>query len=147
MYTVITIDRIKSGKEFSKEFLKRYKLCYIDEIAKTYSDYTPEAKAYRETDEWKEQDRLRSEKARRNKFMSSNDPEFGYYYNPILRRGSEFQEYPNPDYIPGHQEYYAYFTPISLRKQNGDDWNDSPYDLNAGLPYDTIIDETKSSKF
>ena len=32
---------------------KEYKLCFIDDLAKTYWDYTPEAKAYRETEEWK----------------------------------------------------------------------------------------------
>ena len=44
------------------------KLCYIDSIPTTYHDYTPAAKAYRETDEWKEQDRLRNEKLQRRVF-------------------------------------------------------------------------------
>ena len=57
MYTTIK-------KEDAAKYNK-LKLCYIDEIERTYYDYTPEAKAYRETDEWKEQDRLREEKFHR----------------------------------------------------------------------------------
>ena len=114
----------------------KVKLCYIDEINKTYWDYTPDAKAYRQTEEWKEQDRLRDEKLHRQGFLSGDDDEFGYYANSVLRRGAECQDYPNPDYIPGKQEYYAYFTPIPLDKQWGDDWDDRPYECNAETPYD-----------
>ena len=117
--------------------LKNVKLCYIDEIDKTYYDYTPEAKVYRETDEWKEQNRLREEKFHREGYMSSDDPEFGPS-NIILMRGSECQDYPNHEYIPGKQEYWAYFTPIDLEKQWGDDWDDSPYEHNAEIPYDDM---------
>lgn len=31
---------------------------------------------------------------------------------------------------------YAYFTTCALDKQWGDDWNDAPYEHNAGRPYD-----------
>ena len=121
--------------------LDKVKLCYIDEINKTYYDFTPEAKAYRETDEWKEQDRLREEKLRREGCMSSNDEEFGLWANPILRRGADCQDYPNPDYIEGKQEYYAYFTPAPMDRQWGDDWDDKPYEHNAEIPYDDYYDE------
>lgn len=127
-----------------EEAVKRdagFKLCYIDSIPETYYDYTPEAKAYRETEEWKEQDRLREEKFHREGCMSSNDPEFGLWANPILSRGAECQDYPHPDYIPGKQEYYAYFTGIDLKDQWGDDWDDSPYEYNAGTPYDDYTDK------
>ena len=30
------------------------------------------------------------------------------------------------------------FTPIDLKEQWGDDWNDAPYDCNAGWPYDSL---------
>jgi len=30
----------------------------------------------------------------------------------------------------------AYFTNVPLSKQWGDDWDDAPYEHNAGLPYD-----------
>lgn len=32
---------------------------------------------------------------------------------------------------------FAYFTSIPLSKQWGDDWDDAPYEHNAGDPYDT----------
>lgn len=113
-----------------------YKLCYIDDLAKTYWDYTPEAKAYRETEEWKEEDRKREAKFKREGRMSFYDPEYSIFWNPILKRGSESMDYPNPDYIPGSQTLSAYFTPIPLEDQWGDDWDDAPYEHNAGAPYD-----------
>lgn len=133
MYTTIKKeDAVKYDK---------LKLCYIDEINQTYYDYTPEANAYRETEEWKEQDRLRTEKLHRQGFLTSSDPEFGWGMNRILDRGSETESYPNPEYIEGVQEYYAYFTPALLDKQWGDDWDDMPYECNAEIPYDDVYDE------
>lgn len=35
-------------------------------------------------------------------------------------------------YVDGHT---AYFTTQALEKQWGDDWNDAPYEHNAGTPY------------
>lgn len=119
----------------------KLKLCYIDSIPITYWDYTPEAKAYRQTEEWKEQDRLRTEKLHRDGVLRGNDPEFGYETNPILKRGGDCQDYPNPDYIEGKQEYWAYFTPIDLDRQWGDDWDDAPYEYNAETPYDDYYDD------
>ena len=118
----------------------KLKLCYIDEINHTYWDYTPDAKAYRQTEEWKEQDRLREEKLHRTGCLSGNDEEFGYDFNPIIKRGAQCQDYPNPDYIEGKQEYYAYFTPADLDRQWGDDWDDAPYEYNAEIPYDDYYD-------
>jgi hypothetical protein len=34
----------------------------------------------------------------------------------------------------------AYFTPLSLEEQTGDDWNDRPYQCNAGIPYGDDIE-------
>lgn len=34
---------------------------------------------------------------------------------------------------------FAYFTPRSLTEQWGDDWNDAPYEHNAGHPYEDDI--------
>lgn len=133
MYTIIKDNLNKYSN---------YKLCYIGEIPETYYDYTPEALAYRETEEWKEQDRLRDEKLHRQGFMSSDDPEFGFSVNEILRRGADCKNYPNPDYIEGVQEYYAYFTSLPLKDQWGDDWDDAPYEYNAGEPYDSLYEET-----
>ena len=119
----------------------KLKLCYIGKINRTYYDYTPDAKAYRETEEWKEQDRLRTEKLHREGILCGDDPEFSYWANPVLRRGGESQDYPNPEYIKGKQEYYAYFTPVSMDEQWGDDWDDAPYEHNAEIPYDDYYDE------
>lgn len=46
-------------------------------------------------------------------------------------------------------EYYAYklyFTPISLKDQWGDDWDDAPYEYNAETPYDGDFVEGKDGK-
>ena len=118
-----------------------YKLCYIDDVPRTYFDYTPDAKEYRKTEEWKEEDKRREAKFKREGRMSSDDPEFSIFRNPILRRGSECMDYPNPDYIPGEQTLSAYFTPLALEDQWGDDWDDAPYDCNAGSPYDHMHNE------
>ncbi len=48
--------------------------------------------------------------------LSSYDPEFCIFRNPILNRGSEGMDYPNPDYIPGAQTLSAFFTPIPLKE-------------------------------
>lgn len=39
-------------------------------------------------------------------------------------------------YVEGsHDDFTAYFTTQSIKKQWGDDWDDSPYEHNAGEPY------------
>lgn len=125
---------------------EEYKLCYIDDIPKTYWDYTPDAKAFRETEEWKEENRRREAKFKMEGHLSSDDPEFSIFRNPILNRGSECMDYPNPDYIPGVQTLSAYFTPIPLEDQWGDDWDDAPYEHNAESPYDDAYDENGERK-
>lgn len=59
---------------------------------------------------------------------------------------SQLYEVSNPDYKKGESEYYAYFTPRNILEQVGDDWDDSPYEHNAGIPYDTITLETRESE-
>jgi len=39
------------------------------------------------------------------------------------------------------EDRVAYFTNISLKKQTGDDWNDRPYEHNAGEPYSKKKDQ------
>lgn len=51
----------------------------------------------------------------------------------------------NYEWIPFDDEdetihYKAYFTPIELKDQWGDDWDDSPYEYNAEEPYDDYCD-------
>ena len=147
MFTIVNFKDFK--KVGSKKRWHGYKLCYIDEIPETYYDYTPEARAYQETEEWKCEDRRWEEKFKREGYISSNDPEFSIFTNPILRRGSERQEYPNAQFIPGEQTLFAYFTPIPLEEQWGDDWDDAPYDCNAGCPYDFYDNhiDTKMEKY
>lgn len=38
---------------------------------------------------------------------------------------------------------WAYFTSIEVTKQWGDDWDDAPYEHNAGEPYDDHVDPEK----
>lgn len=50
----------------------------------------------------------------------------------------------------GYIEYYGftlYFTPIALKEQWGDDWDDAPYDCNAGCPYDVTWKEGADGKY
>lgn len=53
------------------------------------------------------------------------------------------------DWLKGNEDYklclilenVAYFTNIPLEEQTGDDWDDSPYDCNAGRPYSRSDDQ------
>ena len=47
---------------------------------------------------------------------------------------------PNPEYIDDVSEMWAFFTPV-FEDQWGDDWNDAPYEHNAGWPYDDTGDD------
>ena len=134
MYKTLTQEELKNTTEF-----KDYKLCYIDEIPETYSDYTPESKKIMESEEYKKW--YQEYKEYRDKEL----PETGWstfnwndcpWYHDI-----EMKCYPNPDRELG--THYAYFTPLDLSEQWGDDWNDAPYDCNAGVPYDEITLETE----
>lgn len=116
----------KTIKEARKEFKKSnkvYKLCYIDSIPQTTFGYRPEIKEKYKFLEGLSYDEYRN--------VSWKYPEY------------RMEDLPNPDYISGEHEYYAYFTPIELDKQWGDDWNDAPYEYNAEIPYDDVILETK----
>ena len=59
-------------------------------------------------------------------------------------RGKAYDE-DNYEWIPFGDEdetihYQAYFTPIDLKDQWGDDWDDAPYEHNAEEPYDDYCD-------
>ncbi len=116
---------VKTIKEAKKEFKKSnktYKLCYVNEIPRTTYGYRPEIE----------------EKYKFLKGLSYDE------YKNISWRYPEYrmEELPNPEYIKGEREYYAYFTPIPLEEQWGDDWNDAPYEHNAEIPYDDIVTKT-----
>ena len=136
MYTVLkTRDDLKN---IGPGILQLYKLCYVDEIPQTYYDDTPETKAFKETEEYRELKRQHDEEAakalkERGSYTSNfNDP----YFSRL-----KCQEYPNPEFIPGRQTHHAFFTPRLLNVQWGDDWDDRPYDCNAERPDDTINGE------
>ena len=59
-----------------------------------------------------------------------------YDWDSPLIRGLQYQYYPNPSYHKGKAELYAFFTEVPLVDQWGDDWDDAPYEHNAGEPYD-----------
>jgi len=44
-------------------------------------------------------------------------------------------------YIDGRTNVWAWFTSCPLEKQWGDDWDDAPYEHNAGQPYTMTIKE------
>ena len=95
---------------------KDFKLCYIDKIPEEISDWCKESKDYmlRPDFSWEKEHEM-----------------YGFGKSPNFR----LEYFPNPDVVEGNQ-YYAYFTEVDLSEQWGDDWDDSPYEHNAGEPYD-----------
>ena len=116
----------KTIKEAKKEFKKSdktYRLCYVDEIPQTTFGYRPEIK----------------EKYKFLEGLTYEQWQEVYWQYPEYR----MEDLPNPEYIKGEKEFYAYFTPKPLYEQWGDDWNDAPYEHNAGEPYDDVILESE----
>lgn len=46
-----------------------------------------------------------------------------------------------------HSGWRLFFTEADLKKQWGDDWDDAPYDCNAGWPYDDTSYKDKDGKW
>jgi hypothetical protein len=116
----------KTIKEAKKEFKKSdktYRLCYVDEIPQTTFGYRPEIK----------------EKYKFLEGLTYEQWQEVYWQYPEYR----MEDLPNPEYVKGEKEFYAYFTPKPLYEQWGDDWNDAPYEYNAEIPYDDVILETE----
>jgi hypothetical protein len=117
---------------------KQYKLCYIERVDEMIIDYTPFSKRFMAEDqlylEWVKKDKERQKFELKEygctRIVSSP-------YSSFIQT----QEYKNPELRKGN--YIAYFTPISLDKQWGDDWDDAPYQHNSGLPYDYTYNENK----
>lgn len=122
-----------------------YKLCYIDEIPATYSDWDPESKALMETQEYK--DYRKKFEALYNEIYDRHERESGLRYissddihsakrklDPSGKFEIDLCEYPDPDYEKGYT-HYLYFTD-NMDEQWGDDWDDAPYEYNAGAPYE-----------
>lgn len=117
-YVTKTFDEIVKGNvDYSN-----YKLCYIDSISETEWSVHPD-------------DRDRYEKCTYDDFKN----------NPRLYHDFRFGDWPNPEYNKETSTHYAFFTPKSLDEQWGDDWNDAPYEHNAGWPYDSDIVEVNEN--
>lgn len=134
MYKNITKDDIYNN-DYSD-----YKLCYIDTVPETYSNWDDDTKKLVESEEYKkwqkEFEEYRKKCLEENNSLCYNPERDNPYWN-FMR----MKEYPNPEFEQGR--YKAYFTPLSLDQQWGDDWNDAPLEYNAGVPYDDVIDEVK----
>ena len=122
--------RVVSRPFLGKEKYKGYGLCYVDLIPETVFDLTPESKAWQRSAEYKAiKKRLEEEvRQRLRSCIYSMD-------SPLIYR-IHSQDYPNPSYRRGNAELYAFFTEVPLVDQWGDDWDDVPYEYNAGEPYD-----------
>lgn len=122
-----------------------YRLCYVDEIPETYTDYDEKSKALMETDEYKQY------KEAHTKFMvelmdkrleiegyryliGSDYTAYDRQHDPYGKFKLDFKEYPDLDFASGYT-HYLYFTD-NFEEQWGDDWDDAPYEHNAGTPYD-----------
>lgn len=98
------------------ESLNNYKLCYVSEISPTVYMMTDDTREYMKTQEYKD-----------------HVEKYGIMaYNPKV----EYKDLPNPEYDQISRTHVAYFTRLDLLEQWGDDWNDAPYDCNAGEPYE-----------
>jgi hypothetical protein len=132
MYKNITKDDIYNN-DYSD-----YKLCYIDTVPETYSDWDEDTKKLVESEEYKkwrqEFEEYRKKETAEGHSLSYNPAYDNPYWDRMIMK-----EYPNPELEHGH--YKAYFTPLTLNQQWGDDWNDAPLDCNAGIPYDDVTDE------
>ena len=127
-------------QEESLEQYKGYKLCYIESIPEEYSDWDEDTKKLFKSEEYK---KYQMEEEKKQK---ENTEKYGFHsYNPVYDNPYWSQmkmiNIPNPELKFG--KYKAYFTPLDLKEQWGDDWNDAPLEYNAGVPYDVVTDETE----
>lgn len=116
MYTTIDLKTLLSDKALMEKY-KGYKLCYVDTISSTVFDYDEDAR-----------------KIMASPDFSWDDYRWGTPKSHLLRMCDQ----PNPDFELNEKEFMAYFTPASMDEQWGDDWDDAPYEHNAGIPYDDL---------
>jgi hypothetical protein len=134
MYKNITKDDIYNN-DYSD-----YKLCYIDTVPETYSDWDEDTKKLVESEEYKKWQK-EFEEYRKKETAEGHSLSYNPVYDNPYWDLMHMKEYPNPEFE--HGRYKAYFTPLPLDQQWGDDWNDAPLECNAGIPYDDVIDEVK----
>lgn len=130
----------KKLKDITKEEKKKYVLCYIESVPKTYFDLDPESKKLSETEDYKNYVAKRKAYfdellAKYHSYSSSEYDEYKRQNDPNGKYELNFCNYPEPDYVAGFTHYF-YFTD-DMSKQWGDDWNDAPYECNADGPYDS----------
>ena len=122
--------KVVSRSFLGKEKYRDFQLCYVDSIPETVYEQTPESKAWERTAEYRAiKKRLEAEvkQGLRNSIYDWDSP---------LIRNTHYYDAPNPRYRKGKAELYAFFTEVALSDQWGDDWDDTPYEHNAGEPYD-----------
>ena len=90
----------------------------------------PESKAWKKTPEYRAIKKRLKEEVKQGLRNSIYD-----WDSPLMYRIQCFDA-PNPNYHKGKAELYAFFTEVPLVDQWGDDWDDAPYEHNAGRPYD-----------
>ena len=137
MFVELTIKEAKellSQKHVEIKGTESCKLCYVEKVSETISDWSDEAKHFWETDAvylaWKKRDKERRERELKE-YGATRWEASPWDYKFHL------EDFSNPELKKG--TYVAYFTTIPLEKQWGDDWNDVPYEHNAGIPYDDIV--------
>ena len=123
MYTTIDLKTLLSDKALMEKY-REYKLCYVDAISPTVFDYDEEAR----------------------KIMSAPDFSWDKYrWGAPKCHLLRMCDQPNPDFELNEKELMAYFTKEKLDEQRGDDWDDAPYEHNAGTPYDNIwVDDVRT---
>lgn len=122
--------KVISRPFLGKEKYKDFRLCYVNSISETVYEQMSESKAWERTAEY------RAIKKRLEDEVKQGLRNSIYDWDSPLIRGLQYQYYPNPSYHKGKAELYAFFTEVPLVDQWGDDWDDAPYEHNAGEPYD-----------
>lgn len=118
---------------------KGYKLCYLDTIPHTYSDWDERSKLIMETPEYKEfitkRNNLITLIIQRQGYVTAGDYNYANRAcDPLSKFNIELKEYDTEDRLSGFT-HYLYFT-SNINEQWGDDWDDAPYEHNAEIPYD-----------
>lgn len=131
----------------SMEKFKNWKLCYIDAIPETYSDYDEASAELVKTDAYKEFTKKVSKWLKENCYNTKGFANMGdiqkahAVIDPINQFKTSYKEYDTPEYVEGYT-HYLYFT-SDFENQWGDDWDDAPYEYNAEEPYDHKTDVLK----
>ena len=120
-----------------------YRLCFVSEIPMTFSDITPEtAQMYRSPEYLKYKDMLHKwmdEQFAKGLSISNRDIEdWDMEHNFFGKFKHEYCEYKSQEWVEGNT-HFMFFTD-NLSEQWGDDWDDAPYEYNAGWPYNDVTD-------